>query len=73
MTATFRNDAALLTEILEIYASETEAIKDVLNISPYCSFQPITIAQMSHFTKKGGNALGISSDDGPLICKWSSD
>ena len=27
---------------------------------------------MSHFSKTGGNALGISSDDGPLICKSSS-
>ncbi|SLM41428.1 fad binding domain-containing protein [Lasallia pustulata] len=71
MTATFKNDAALLAEILEIYASETDPIKDIPDILPSCSFQPITIAQMSHFSKNGGNALGISSDGGPLICKSS--
>lgn len=69
MTATFRNNAALLAEILNICAFEIEAIKNRSNIFPVCFFQPITIAQMSHFSKNGGNALGISSDDGPLICK----
>lgn len=72
MTATFRNDGALLVKILEIYASETEVIKTVPDVFPYCSFQPITIAQMSYFTKNGGNALGITSEDGPLICKLST-
>ena len=69
MTATFRNDAALLIEILEIFASETEVVKNLPDIFPVCFFQPITVAQMSHFSKVGGNALGISSDDGPLVRK----
>ena len=68
-TATFKPDAALEREILEIYISEVESIKDAQNVLPAITLQPITLSTISHFSKNGGNALGISESDGPLIRK----
>ena len=65
-TATFKPDARLEREILETYISEVEGIKDALNILPSVTMQPLTRAMISHFSKNGGNALGIAEADGPL-------
>lgn len=68
-TATFKDSAELQVKILEIFEREVEGIKDVNGLLPALVMQPITKAQISHFSKKGGNALGIRESDGPLICK----
>ncbi|KAI9818904.1 MAG: hypothetical protein M1827_007725 [Pycnora praestabilis] len=70
-TGTFKNSALLSSRILDIYLSEIELIKDtVAGLLAPLVFQPITTAAISHMSKNGGNALGISLDDGPLIL-WS--
>ncbi len=71
-TATYQTDAALITEILDIYMSEVETIKDAENVLPAITIQPITQNTIAHFRKRGGNALGISESDGPLTRKPSS-
>lgn len=66
-TATFKNNADLQVKILEFFVQEVEEIKDAAGILPALVMQPITKDMISHFSKKGGNALGIAESDGPLI------
>jgi len=53
--------------IQEIFIEEIENIKNVTGLGPACVFQAITSDIISHFSKNGGNALGITPEDGPLI------
>ncbi|KXT15390.1 hypothetical protein AC579_2219 [Pseudocercospora musae] len=41
--------------------------KDVEGIVPVMLFQPLTAAVIRHFSENGGNALGITEKDGPLL------
>ena len=61
-----QNSATLMSDIVAIYMEEINNVKDAKNITPACVFQPITTDQISHFSKNGGNALGISAANGPL-------
>ncbi|KAL8752367.1 MAG: hypothetical protein Q9199_005784 [Rusavskia elegans] len=76
-TATFKNSAALQLQILDIFVQEVETIKDAADILPALVMQPITLPMIRLFRKNGGNALGISEGDGPLLLMnlailWSS-
>ncbi|KAL9064571.1 MAG: hypothetical protein Q9161_008793 [Pseudevernia consocians] len=76
-TATFKPSALLSQEILSIFMDEVSAIKDAASIVPSVVFQPVTKDIISHFSKNGGNALGIAESDGPLnlvdiAISWSS-
>ncbi|KAF8855560.1 FAD-binding domain-containing protein [Acephala macrosclerotiorum] len=76
-TLTTKNSATLLSDIVSIFMEETNNIKNVSDILPSCVFQPITTALISHFSKNGGNALGVTTADGPLVLlniaiSWSS-
>ena len=66
-TATFKNSPELQSKILDLFIHEVETIKDAPGLLPAVVFQPITSSQISHFSKRGGNALGISEADAPLI------
>lgn len=68
-TATFKNNPDLQVKILEFFVNQVEGIKDAKGILPALVMQPITRDMISHFSKNGGNALGIAESDGPLICK----
>jgi hypothetical protein len=67
-TLTVQNDASLISKIVEIFKEEVDPFKGVSR--PGLLLQPITLNMMSHFSKNGGNALGITSEDGPLIRMW---
>ena len=71
-TATFKNTPNLQNQILELFIKEVNSIKDAEGILPALVLQPITTDVISHFSKNGGNALGIAESDGPLICKLPS-
>ena len=70
--ATFKNTAGLQNQILELFVTEVNSIKDAEGIIPALVLQPITTDVISYFSKNGGNALGIAESDGPLICKLTS-
>jgi hypothetical protein len=59
------NSPTLMAEIVAIYMEETNIVKDAAGIVSSCVFQPITTDMTSHFTKNGGNALGLAGQ-GPL-------
>jgi hypothetical protein len=64
-----KNSPTLLSEILEIFMEEIENVKNVTGVLPALVLQPLTAAVISHFSKNGGNALGITAADGPLARK----
>ncbi|KAM3554362.1 hypothetical protein ARSEF4850_006481 [Beauveria asiatica] len=64
-TFTFKNSAALMDDIVTIYTEEVDKVKDAPGIVPSAIFQPITTAMTKHFSKKGGNPLGLEGQ-GPL-------
>ena len=56
-----------MTDILTIFQSEVANVKDAAGILPTCVYGPVPTTMTSHFTKNGGNALGITAADGPLV------
>lgn len=66
------NDVQIVTDIQSLFSSQLTNISDAAGLLPALVFQPISTAMTSHFTKNGGNALGITEEDGPLICKFLS-
>ncbi|KAJ8065368.1 hypothetical protein OCU04_006056 [Sclerotinia nivalis] len=68
-TLTMFNDADLMNDICKILDQEVQNINNATNVIPAIVFQPISKPIISQFSKNGGNALGITTEDGPLICK----
>ncbi|KAJ5655255.1 hypothetical protein N7507_007205 [Penicillium longicatenatum] len=64
-TLTVGNNAKLMADMVAIYMDEIEPLKTVAGIVPSLVFQPITTDMILHFSKNGGNALGLD-DQGPL-------
>ena len=69
-TATFKNDPNLQVKILDVFVEQMNPIKDAEGFLPALVMQPITKDMVSHFSKNGGNALGIAEADAPLICEY---
>lgn len=66
-----KNNAELLGDILEIWKGEVDPILDIANFLPTLAVQPLQLAVISHFSKNGGNALGIDESDGPLASRFT--
>lgn len=64
---TFKNDAKLLGDVLDIWYADIQLIINITSFLPSLVFQTVTDAVISNFAKNGGNALGITDADGPLI------
>lgn len=54
-----------MDDMVAIYMDEIESVKGVAGVLPSLVFQPITTDMISHFSKNGGNALGLDGE-GPL-------
>ncbi|KAF3074195.1 Bifunctional solanapyrone synthase [Trichoderma lentiforme] len=64
-TFTVKNSASLMADMVAIYQEEVTAIKDVAGIVPSAVFQLITTDMTKHFSRNGGNPLGLAGQ-GPL-------
>ncbi len=71
MTATFRNNAHLQVDILDIWYSAIQPILNLKGSLPALVFQPISAPIISHFSSNDGNAFGILPQDAPLTRKSS--
>lgn len=60
-------DPQLTTVILQIWAVETSSIANVTGILPALTLQVITLPQLQHMSRAGGNALGIENETQPLL------
>jgi len=60
-------DAEFISQLWQIFVSETEPIKDIPGTLSSCNQQLLTKDMIAHFSRNGGNAFGIAEEDGPLF------
>jgi hypothetical protein len=58
-----------MSKLKDIFVSEIYLISNILGLIPSMVMQLITKDEISSFSKNGGNPLGISIEDGPLMSK----
>lgn len=61
-----------MSKLVDIFISEADPIKDVPGVLPSIVMQLLTKDEIALFSKNGGNSLGISKEDGPLLCMFES-
>ncbi|GAB1736757.1 hypothetical protein NU219Hw_g8788t1 [Hortaea werneckii] len=66
-TATYQVDRDLLQYMVAEYQAQTNTILDVAGLGPSFVLQIITADELKHMTRNGGNALGLSEEEGPLL------
>lgn len=66
-TTSFRLDVQLILEARELWLDALKHIQDVPGLMLSLVFQPLTKGILSHSAQRGGNALGLAPDDGPLV------
>lgn len=76
-TWTVKLDRDLATSAKDIFFEEVASIIDAADVIPAISFQVITEPILEKMTTRGGNALGLSAADGPLMnvlvsLQWSN-
>lgn len=57
----------MLGEVVKIWKEEVENIKEVEGVLPALVLQPVTRNIIKHFSRNGGNALGMDASKGPLL------
>jgi len=58
-----------MSKLVDLYIAEIDAIKHVSGLLPSLIMQIITKEEIAAFQRNGGNALGVTDKDGPLLCK----
>ncbi|KAI1373532.1 FAD-binding domain-containing protein [Hypoxylon crocopeplum] len=66
-TFTHRVDRQLTLDILTIYQEEVVPILNLTGMMPPFVYQVITVSQLKAMRRNGGNALGLSGGDEPLL------
>ncbi|MCJ1361817.1 hypothetical protein MMC16_000917 [Acarospora aff. strigata] len=70
-TATFKNSAALQSQVIDIFVSEVNAIQGSITnrtgFNPIISFEPIFTAPREVLNRNGGNAFSPPTTDGPWM------
>ena len=66
-TFSFSPSAELTAKILAIFQEEIEPIKAHENVLPCLIFQPFASNTIALMSRRGGNALGLTPADGPLV------
>ncbi|KAK0618962.1 hypothetical protein B0T14DRAFT_565862 [Immersiella caudata] len=67
--------AALLQDILPLHEEHVQRMLNSANgtrVTPYLTFQPIPVNVLDAMQVNGGNALGLTRDDGPLVIVQSA-
>jgi hypothetical protein len=63
---TVKNSAPLNLKILDLLAEEVAGIQDASGVHCSLVFNPLTISTQRIMARRGGNAIGIRPEDGPL-------
>lgn len=74
-TATFKADTELQRRIIEIYMEEVEAtleegLSEDERFAPMMGFQPLTVNFLQQSQKRGGNIMGLETEDAPLMGEY---
>ncbi|KAH8747253.1 hypothetical protein BGZ57DRAFT_1011047 [Hyaloscypha finlandica] len=65
-TVTFKNDATLIKDVIQIFVDEAAPLLNISGFAPAFAFQPLSLNIIEKMSMNGGNALGLSTDEGPL-------
>jgi hypothetical protein len=57
---TFKNNATLIKEVIQIFIEEATSIMNVTGFAPAFAFQPLSLNIIENMAKNGGNVLGLS-------------
>jgi FAD/FMN-containing dehydrogenase len=71
-TATVKSSSAVFTAIAHIFEEEAATVASVPGLQLYIVYNPLTLEAIAKMQNRGGNALGISIEDGPLTSKLPS-
>ena len=66
-TATFANDATLLSKIFDVANDTLQPIRDVPGLIYALAYQPLTTSITSKSQRNGDNAMGLDPRDGNLV------
>ncbi|KAK8078575.1 hypothetical protein PG996_004745 [Apiospora saccharicola] len=77
-SVTVRSDPLLCQRIAAIFQREARSIVEVADVKAYIVFNPLTVPTMQRMKGRGGNALGLDGEEGPLIVinlnmHWTSE
>ncbi|PGG95320.1 hypothetical protein AJ79_10125 [Helicocarpus griseus UAMH5409] len=77
-TATFSLNTDILAFAKDTCFDEFDKIADIEGVKPMCVFQIITKGQLEATVAKGGNAMGLDPEEGPLFllntqAGWTED
>jgi len=68
-SVTVKSDVRVFMAIAEVFKEEVAKITDVRDLQVYIVFNPLTVETIRMMGRRGGNALGIEVEDGPLTSK----
>lgn len=66
-TTTFRPDVQFMLDVCELWLEALKPLQSVPGFMLSLVFQPITKGMLSRSSQLGGNALGLTPDEGPLV------
>ena len=66
-TTCFQLDLSLMSEIRQLWHQTVQSITDVPGLVISLVFQPLTKGILTKSEQKGGNSLGLSPGDGPIV------
>lgn len=66
-TFSHRPSIDFVTKLVELYEEHVTPIKNVQGVLPVLVMQPLSTNAISLMSKNGGNALGLTPADGPLV------
>ncbi len=67
VTSTFKSDPKLLKLVFQMWNDTVTQIINVAGISYSLNFQPISQPMIAQSQAQGGNSLGLTESDGPLV------
>ena len=67
VTATFKNNAAMMENFFDLANQTVQGISDATNLTFSLSFQPLPQLVIMHGSDNGGNSLGLGPKDGDLV------
>ena len=65
--ATFKLNQNFTGFVKDVFYDELTAIQDAAGLVPATTLQVITIPELQYMSKNGGNPLGLSVSEGPLL------
>jgi hypothetical protein len=70
-TTTVRSNAAASMALADVFMQEVESIKREPGLQIYIVYNPVTHNALRQMKQRGGNALGMEEEDGPLTGMYS--